>query len=439
MTGDRGKPAGLREAADAMRAGRLSCVDYTRALLARIAARDGEVRAWAWLEEARALSVAEGFDARLRAGAAPGPLHGVPVGVKDIVDTRGIPTENGSAVCAGRVPKRSATVVDLLERAGGWVLGKTVTTEFAYMTPGKTCNPWNPQHTPGGSSSGSAAAVAAGFVPAAIGTQTNGSVIRPAAFCGVVGFKPGHHVIPFDGVHPFSQTLDHAGVFARSVADAALLAACLAREPGRIPGEVRAPDRPPRLLAVRMPVWHLADQGQRARFAADLARLRDAGAEVEETELPEAFERAHPAHRAIMLHEAARNLKDLQARHRDALSDFLNRSLDEGRAISMTAYWEATHVRSELRGALARFLDGRDAILSPPATGEAPAGLGVTGDPSFCTLWSLTGVPAIAIPTGLGPRGLPLGLQIAGAEGSEGRVLEVAAWCEAQFGFRGLE
>ena len=223
---------GLYEAAQAVRKDDLTCEELTRALLERIAKHDDAVMAFQWIDPERALELGRRADRRLRSGEAVGPLHGIPLGVKDIIDTAGIPTTLGSPICDGRVPESSAAVVERLEAAGAFVLGKTVTSEFAFFTPGKTRNPWNPAHTPGGSSSGSAAAVAAGFVPAAIGTQTNGSVIRPAAFCGIVGYKPTAGRIPRSGIHPFSASLDQVGVFGRSVPDVALLAAALSAAPG---------------------------------------------------------------------------------------------------------------------------------------------------------------------------------------------------------------
>ncbi|MBI2312316.1 MAG: amidase [Betaproteobacteria bacterium] len=434
MTADLFK-LGVIEALDALRASRFGCADYTRALLARIYALEPQVQAFAWLDHERAMAEAEAKDREAQTGKSVGPLHGLPVAVKDIIRTRGIPTAMGSPIYDDYVPDYSARVVEKLETAGAWVLGKSVTTEFAYMTPGKTRNPWNRAHTPGGSSMGSAAAVAAGFVPAAVGTQTNGSVIRPAAFCGVVGFKPSLHLIPFAGAHIFSPTLDHMGVFTRSVADAARFAAYLSEEPGRIAPKIRMGESPPRLAAVRSPVWDRASPAQQARFLADVAALRAGGAQVTDIELPAAFGEGHRTLRTIMLFEAAWELSETQKRHRDRMSDFLNRSLDEGRAVADADYQAALEMRTRLIEELETFLKKFDAIVTPPAPGEAPADLSITGDPAFCTLWSLTGVPAITIPTGLGENGLPLGLQIVGRSGDENRVLAVAAWCEGKLPF----
>ena len=429
----------LLEAARRIRSGRLRAADYMRSLLARIDRLEPQIEAWQWFDRARALATAEAADRADSPWRAAHPLHGVAIGVKDIIATAGIPTEMGSALYRGHVPDESADLVIRLESAGAIMLGKTVTTEAAFMVPAKTRNPWNARHTPGGSSSGSAAAVAAGFVPAAVGTQTNGSIIRPAAFCGVVGYKPSDGMLSTRGVLPFSPTLDQPGVFARSVADAAFLASCLTTHRGAITQEVRMLKSPPRLAAVRSPVWYLARPEQRQQFEADIARLRKAGASIDILELHADFDQAVRIHRIIMLTEAARVSRKVRAQHRDRLSDYLNAALDEGEAIPDADYRDAMKLRTQLQHALASFFDrGYSAIITPPAPGEAPATLDNTGDPRFCTLWSLTGAPAITIPTGKGPNGLPLGLQLIGAAEEENYLLASAAWCEHFSPFRGL-
>jgi Asp-tRNA(Asn)/Glu-tRNA(Gln) amidotransferase A subunit family amidase len=434
----------VREAAVAIRRGDLSSEELTRALLERIAGRENAVQAFQWVDPARALELARRADRRLQSGEAVGPLHGIPVGVKDIIDTQGIPTTLGSPVFAGRVPDRSAAVVERFEAAGAFVLGKTVTSEFAFFTPGKTLNPWNPAHTPGGSSSGSAAAVAAGFVPAAIGTQTNGSVIRPAAFCGIVGYKPTAGLIPRSGIHPFSDSLDQVGVFGRSVPDVALMAAVLSRASDDGPvagprnavisGEAAAAHRPPRLAAVRSPVWGQADAYAQAHFVETVKRLRAAGADVVDQGLPSAFEEAHSLLRTIMFGEAARVFEELQRGCRERLSPPLNQLIDEGLRIPKPAIARALERRNDLLRMLDEFMQGMDGVVTPPATGEAPADLAWTGDPTFCTIWSLYGAPAVAVPTGSGPHGLPLGLQIVGPRFADDRTLSVARWCDERVG-----
>jgi Asp-tRNA(Asn)/Glu-tRNA(Gln) amidotransferase A subunit family amidase len=428
----------LVEAVRRLSSGEMTSEAYTRGLLARIDQIEERVQAWQWLDKERALQSAREADRRVLAGRTPGALHGVPVGVKDIIDVRGMPTSMGSRVYESYAPETNAEVVDRLRAAGALVLGKTVTTEFAFMVPNKTRNPWNPTHTPGGSSSGSAAAIAAGFSPAAIGTQTNGSVIRPAAFCGVVGYKPGKGVLSTDGILPFSASLDQPGVFARNVEDAALLVAHLAHSRWTISPQISALKHAPRLVAVRGPVWSLAEPDQRSRFATDIAVLREAAAIVDEIELPSSFNESHKVHRIIMLYEAAAASRQVRAHYRDKITDLLNKALDDGDRISVAEYERALRKREVLQRDFARFLDDYDAVVTPPAAGEAPSSLESTGDPGFCTLWTLIGVPAISIPTGLGSRGMPLGLQIVGNQGESNHLLATTMWCERQLPFRSL-
>lgn len=438
----------LCAAVEKIRAGEITSEDYTRAVLERVRRIEPRVRAFAWLDPERALEKARLADEQRRAATAGGLLHGVPVGIKDIVETESIPTGMGSPAFDGYVPRRSAAVVRRLEAAGAFVLGKTVTAELAYFHPGPTRNPWNAAHTPGGSSMGSAAAVAAGMTPAALGTQTNGSVIRPAAFCGCVGFKPSERLIARSGIQPFSPTLDQVGVFARTVADAALVAAALLGRDPEDPSSVEPQAalaeglralRPlalaPRLAAVRSPVWPLAEAAQQALFERNLGALRQAGAAVEEIDLGAGFARAHEMLRRIMYVEGARTLTALQERHRDRLSATLNRLIDEGRQIAESDYREALAYRATLQSELQRLLASYDAIVTPPARGEAPATIEHTGDPAFCTIWTLCGAPAVTIPAGWGPNRLPLGLQIVGNRRDDERTLEVARWCAEAIGF----
>ena len=318
-------------------------------LIARIDEREPAVHAWAHLDRAQALERARNADRHIRAGKT-GELLGIPVGIKDVIDVHGMPTGRGSPLFAGRQPECSATIVERLERAGGFVLGKTVTAEFAYLHPGPTRNPWNPAHTPGGSSMGSAAAVADGMVPAAIGTQTNGSVIRPAAFCGCVGYKPSQGLLPRTGVQPLSPTLDQLGIFTRSVPDAAIVAGALIGHDPKDPLSLsdmslsqndfvlRSRYQPPRLAVVRSPVWHLAEPAQRQRFEENLAALRAAGALVEDLDLGSAFEIAHETLRIIMFAEGAVTFAKLHAQQRDQLSPELNQLIEEGSRLRATRF-----------------------------------------------------------------------------------------------------
>jgi Asp-tRNA(Asn)/Glu-tRNA(Gln) amidotransferase A subunit family amidase len=428
----------LVDAVRRMVTGEMSSETYVRGLLLRCREVDDTVGAWASLDPEGAVKRAREADARIKAGRLPGGLQGVPVGVKDIVYTRGIATGMGSSIYGKWVPEHNAEVVDRLGTAGAFVMGKTVTTEFAFMVPSKTRNPWNANFSPGGSSSGSAAAVAAGMVPVAIGTQTNGSIIRPAAYCGVVGYKPGKAVLSTDGILPFSTTLDQPGVFARSVEDAGLLVAYLAHSRWTISPQISALKHAPRLVATRTPVWHLASEDQRARFARDVAGLREAGAVVDEVELPSSFNDAHKVHRSIMLFEAARASRPLRGQYADKLSEFLRKALEEGDRISQSEYERALKKQEALQRDFSRFTDDYDAVVTPPATGEAPSSLDTTGDPSFCTIWTLLGVPAVVIPTGLGSQGMPMGLQIIGNQGESNHLLATSMWCERQLPFRNL-
>ena len=435
---------GLQEMLRAYREGRATVQELVESCSARIAAQEGRIQAWEWFDASRAMAEAEE-----RAGGilADLPLFGIPVGVKDIIATRGIPTRMGSRIFANHVPTHSAWVVRRLEALGGLVMGKTVTTEFAYRQPGKTRNPWNPAHTPGGSSSGSAAAVAAGFVPVAIGTQTLGSVIRPAAFCGVVGYKPSFGAISRTGIHPFSSTLDTVGVFARSIADAAWFGACLmgldskdeatamkgATRLLRVPLEPLA--APPRLAVVKTPKWPLATEAQRNHFAECVATLKTAGATVREVPLPRAFDDAWENVMTIMARDAVKSFATIESRHRIRLSPPLIEVLDRGHRITPEQYAKARTRREEYRRWLDGLFDGCDAIVTIPAPGEAPEGLSSTGDATFCSLWTQAGLPAVTIPSGRGPRGLPLGLQVVGRYREDERALQVAAWCESVVAF----
>ena len=438
-------PLGLTEVLRAYREGRATVQDYVASCSARVADLEAKVQAWEWFDPQRALA-----DAEERAGGilADLPLYGIPVGVKDIINTRGIPTRMGSRIFASNVPSHSAWVVRRLEALGGLVMGKTVTTEFAFRMPGKTRNPWNPAHTPGGSSSGSAAAVAAGFVPVAIGTQTLGSVIRPAAFCGVVGYKPSFGAISRNGVHPFSATLDTVGVFARSVADAAWFGACLMGQDARDEAtSVRGPvhllrvpleplAEPPRIAVVRTPKWNVATEAQRSHFDACVATLGNAGAKTKEVALPKLFDDAWENVMTIASRDAVKSFALIESRHRIRLSPFLVELIDRGHRVTPEQYARARDRRDAYRAWFDTMFERFDAIATIPATGEAPEGHGNTGDPTFASLWTQTGMPAVTIPSGRGPKGLPLGFQVVGRYRDDERALQVAAWCEATLGFK---
>jgi Asp-tRNA(Asn)/Glu-tRNA(Gln) amidotransferase A subunit family amidase len=377
----------------------------------------------------------------------PGALSGIPVAIKDIIATSDMPTTNGSPIYRDHVPAADAWVVERLRQLGATIFGKTVSTEFAWRQPGATVNPWNPDHTPGGSSSGSAAAVAAGLVPLALGTQTLGSVIRPAAFNGIVGFKPSYGAIPRTGVHPLSPSLDHVGFFARRVDDVALalslLAATSDRDPhGRpVPAfqvDVErgiAPLDKPRLGVVRFEKWSRAESEQQKTFDTAIEKLRASGAVVEELVLAELDRVNWQTILIILESEGAHLFADLIARYPDRTSDHLKSLVANGKAISAPDYLAARAMQEQRRLALGTEMKGFDALLTLPAFGEAPRGLHYTGDAEFCAPWTLLGAPAVTLPAGFGRNGLPLGIQIVGDYRNDLRVLAVAKWIETALSF----
>jgi Asp-tRNA(Asn)/Glu-tRNA(Gln) amidotransferase A subunit family amidase len=425
-------------AARSIKDGLISSGQLVDACLGRVRDVDADVLAWAFLDPDHALAQARSADEFRLSGQPTGPLHGVPVAVKDIIDTGDMPTENGSVLHAGRTPSRDAAVVAMLRAAGAVIMGKTVTTEFATRTPGKTRNPHNPAHTPGGSSSGSAAAVAAGMVPLALGSQTGGSTIRPASFCGVYGFKPTHGLIPRHGMFRLSRTLDHVGLFARSIEDLALLMEQLVgydeRDPdsrprARIPyREVAAeePPLPPMFAFVKTPRWDGVDADAKEAFAELTDHL---GERVEELELSDATEDASEWHRVIMDAEMAVNLGREWNTGRARLSAPLRARIESGRDVRALDYLRAVAGIAELNESFAELFTQRyDAILTPAAAGTAPAGLDSTGDPAFCTLWTLCGMPALSVPLMQGKNGLPLGVQLVGPRHADARLLRTARW-----------
>jgi len=421
----------LTEAVARIAEGQLTARSLAEGQLERIAETEATIGAWASLDPAHVRKSADRCDAAPRSL----PLAGIGIGVKDIIATANLPTEMGSPIFAGHRPSRDAACVARLQDAGAYVFGKTVTTPFAFIDPAGTRNPWDSAHTPGGSSSGSAAAVAAGHVAGAFGTQTNGSVIRPAAYCGIVGFKPTVNTIPFAGTHQFSETLDTIGTFARTVADTALLASA-ATEAGRLAGVITRLAKPPRLAYLSGFPWVQADRDADDVVQDAVTQLRTR-AEVVAVEFPAPFRDCNVAFRMIMLYEAAQNLRALQMRERERFSPQLNAALDEGCGVKETAYQLSLATRDRAIAEFTEWLDGFDAVLAPSAPGPAPRSLATTGDPSCCTLWSFTGFPAISIPVGHVQR-LPIGLQLAAPQGRDDHLLAVAAWCEEQLPFSGL-
>ncbi|MDQ2961543.1 MAG: amidase [Pseudomonadota bacterium] len=429
------------DAARAIREGTLSAEQLMEACLAAVQEADAQVQAWAFLDPEHALEQARARDRDRREGRPVGPLHGIPVGIKDIFDTEDMPTEDGTVLHAGRRPARDAAVVAMLRAAGAVIMGKTVTTELATYSPGKTRNPHNPAHTPGGSSSGSAAAVAAGMVPLALGTQTNGSLIRPAAFCGVYGFKPTFGLIPRSGVLRVSRTLDQVGVFGRTLADVALAAEQLVgydeRDPDTRP-KARSPlvataseepPLPPLLAYVKGPVWDRAGEETKAAFAELVSALSD---RVIEIALPDSARQALDWHRTIMEAEMAANLDLEWEKGRERISPSLRDQLARGREVKALDYQRACARIPLLNEGFGEIFERCDAIITPAAPGTAPEGLDFTGDPAFCTLWTLCGMPALSLPLMQGDNGLPMGVQLVGRHGDDARLLRTARWLAAR-------
>jgi Asp-tRNA(Asn)/Glu-tRNA(Gln) amidotransferase A subunit family amidase len=427
----------LSEAAKHIRDGQIKSAELMADCLARIDEVDPDVQAWAYLDREHAMRQAQAADLHRMKGSPLGPLHGVPIGIKDIFDTGDMPTELGSPIWNGRTPRQDAYAVSRLRGDGALIMGKTVTTEYAYFHPGKTRNPHDPSRTPGGSSSGSAAAVAAFMVPGAIGTQTNGSVIRPAAYCGVVGFKPSHGLIPRTGELLLSRSLDQVGVFARSVEDAALLAESLVgfdeedpdtRPTGRPPFAAVAasePPLPPRFAFVKSSVWDQAEPSTRGAFAALAETLGEA---VSEVELGGSFERVVDLHRVVMEVEMAHNLHRDYEKARHQMSEKLRQLIERGRGHKAVDYAAAVAGAGRLNDMLDEVFNEYDAILTPAAPGEAPSGLDSTGNPIFCTIWTYLGVPAISLPLLQSESGLPIGVQLVGRRGFDARLLRTARW-----------
>ncbi|HSH42843.1 MAG TPA: amidase [Arenicellales bacterium] len=419
-------PASLsaREAADAIRSGRLSSRELVDACLERIEARDTEIGAWDFLDPTLARRQADARDAD--GEVAGGPLHGLPVGVKDIIDTADMPTACNSPIYRDLLARSDAACVAALRAAGGVVLGKTATTEFAAYTPTRTRNPLNPGHSPGGSSSGSAAAVADGQVPLAIGTQTAGSVIRPASFCGIVGFKPSFGIIDRSGVKPFADCLDTVGVFARSVGDAALFAGAMAGWPEMtaVPGA-----RPPeRVRLLRAPHWERITEAADEAVTAAARVFEAAGVPVEEMDAPDGFDDLNDTQDLLQVYEGRRALAWEREHHGDLLSTGLREHFARAQAAGFDDYLAARRTQEAWQRRFDALLEPGDVILTASAPGEAPHGLESTGDPVFCRPWTLLHLPCITQPHGRGPAGLPLGVQLVAPRWNDLALLAAARW-----------
>jgi len=415
---------GLFAAAQAVREGRLRSVDLVQSCLDRIAAREPQIHAWAWLDPAAALGAAQALD-RL---PVRGPLHGVPMAVKDIIDTVDMPTECGSAIYRGRRPGADASCVALARRAGALVLGKTVTTEFAYFAPGPTANPHRLLHTPGGSSSGSAAAVADCMVPAGFGTQTAASVTRPASFCGVTGYKSSLGEFSLAGIKPFAASFDALGSLTRGVVDAQWLRWALLGERQAI--DTACITAPPRVGLCRTPWWDQAAPDCQLALDSVARQLSEKGASVSTADLPPHFAGLAQVHKTIMAYEAARSLAFENDRHHDALSPQMRQLLADGMGVGRAQYLAALEAGDAARREFADWRSRWDVLLAPSAVGEAPLGLGATGDPLFSRMWTLLGVPTVTLPLGCGATGLPIGAQLIGSMRGDEHLLACARWVE---------
>jgi Asp-tRNA(Asn)/Glu-tRNA(Gln) amidotransferase A subunit family amidase len=435
---------GAAEAARAIRAGSIFSADLLAACLKRIDAVEPVVQAWVHVDREVAETTARQRDLEARQARFVGALHGVPFALKDIFDAAGLPTTAGAGRFAHRWPSVDATAVARLRSAGAIVLGKVTTTAFAFLDPSPTRNPWNPEHTPGGSSSGPAAAVAARMVPLALGSQTVGSVLRPAAYCGVVGLKPSHGRISAAGVVPLAWSFDHVGIFARAVEDCALALGLMAGHDRADPlSSVAALDDyvsaaahpvPPRIGLLRSLVERATPEMAR-HVEATAGVFRSGGALVADVELPPSYAGLHESGTVIVRAEAAAYHAPLFERHATEYPPKIREAIEAGRAIRAIDYLAAQRHRQVFGEEMAPIAARYDALLLPTAGGPAPRGLASTGDPYFCAPWSFSGLPAVALPSGVDPNGLPLSVQLVGARFAEARLLDAAAWCERVIGF----
>jgi len=431
----------LAEMASAIRKKELSPVELAESLLARIDSFESMIKAWVTLPRAPLLAEARRCEQEAFRGKFRGPLHGVPIGVKDIFYTAGMRTTGGSKIFKNFFPDFDSTAVARLKKAGALILGKTATTEFAMADPAPTCNPWNAAHTPGGSSSGSAAAVATSMCPGALGSQTGGSVLRPAAFCGIVGLKPTAGRISRYGVFPLAYTLDHVGVLTRTVEDAALLLNPLAgfdfhdpassREPvpdyGRL---LRSARRPLRIGLVRAFYQKNSTKEVWKNIEEAAGKFSRAGAWVEEMEMPPSFAAVHDAHQIIQSVEAASFHERLFEKDPDLYRPKLRELIETGLLIPGVDYLRAQKIKGRFRREMDVVLRNYDCLLSPATSSSAPKGLASTGNPWFQVPWSLSGHPTVGLPSGLDSRGLPLAVQLIGGVWGEERLLAAARWCE---------
>lgn len=432
-------PHGLSatEAAQKIREGWLTSVELVQSCLERIEQTNGQLKAWSHLDKEYALKQAQDLDDNRMRGRPMGSLHGVPVGLKDIIDTKDQPTERGTLIFKNRTPDTDATIVNRLREEGAVILGKTVTTELAFMHAADTSNPHNVAHSPGGSSSGSAAAVAGFHVPLAIGTQTNGSVIRPASFCGVYGFKPSRGIVSRNGLLQTSNSLDQVGVFGRTLEDVALLSDAIGcydsqdeksytrHRPHMLEGARKEVEIEPELAWFDLPFSDRLSQDSKEAFEEVISAL---GERVTRIEAPETFTGLVDTQRIIHEYEICQHQSDVFDNHWDKISSTLKPIIERGRKIPKDEYEHALDVMGQTESFLAEFFLDYDAILTPSSTGEAPLINEGTGDPIFCTLWTLAGLPCVNLPLMVGSNGLPIGIQLVGSYEFDDRLLRTANW-----------
>lgn len=428
------------DAAAKIKSGELSSVELVTACLDRVDATDHQLHAWAYIDREGALARAAEMDQIRKSGHATGALHGVPVGLKDIIDTAGVPTERGSSVFAGRKPGENATIVNCLLEAGAVILGKTVTTELAFVHANETRNPHNVEYSPGGSSSGSAASVAAFQVPLTIGTQTNGSVIRPASFCGTYGFKPSRGVIPRTGLLQTSKTLDQVGVFARELEDAALLAEVLGRfdpkdemsfsrpKPNMLKGVREDVPVTPDIAWFELPFADRYSSDMDAAAKEVMVALAESGVKIDKVSAPPAFTNLLNVQRVIHEYEIVQHQGKVFDVHWDKISDTLKPVIERARTISIAEYEDALSLMHAASEYFLIFFRDYDAVITPSALGEAPKFGNGTGDPVCSTIWTLAGLPCVSLPLLTGENGLPMGIQLIGPYERDDRLLRTASW-----------
>lgn len=419
---------------------KLSPVELIESILQRIDSLEPSLKAWVTIDRKGVLEEARRQQDEIARKTLRGPLHGVPIGIKDIYYTAGMKTTGGSKIFEDFIPNYDATAVERLKKAGAIILGKTATTEFALSDPAPTRNPWNLEHTPGGSSSGSAAAVAACMCPAALGSQTGGSTLRPAAYCGIVGLKPTYGRISRHGIFPLSWSLDHVGTLTRSVEDAAILLKVLAGSDPQDPTATQKPvadyarslksSKPPRIGIVRAFYREKSAEQVWRHTEETLSKLEKVGARAEEVKMPASFAAVQDAHRIIMRAEAAAFHEKLFEQNRDKYRPKIREAVETGLLIPSVDYLRAQKIRRQFRREMDEIIQGFDCLLTPATATPAPQGLSSTGDPAFQVPWSFSGLPAIGLPSGLSNEGLPLGIQLVGGAFAEEKLFAVARWCE---------